>query len=1136
MFNLLTPANLHDYQRECVVHQLQHDDSMLWLQMGLGKEQPCSEPVLTPWGWRAIGAIRVGDYVIGSNGAPTRVHGVYPQGNKEVVTVRFSDGAFARCGWDHLWYFQSEHERFKGLPGKVKTIREIFDMGLTKKNGKNGTMFKWSIPLVQPVSYDLQKKLPIDAYTLGVLLGDGCIIESGFSICTDLSTLKLIKATQIRPHETSTYTGYGYLPGVKHILRDLDLMGKRSWEKHIPEMYLRATIHDRLRLLQGLLDTDGSPIDKGGVEFSSTSEALIDGVIELTQSLGGIARNKVSRFTNYQGGVGRESWRVNVKLPSDLTPFRLRRKLDNWVRPTKYQPMRKIVAIESEGRKEASVCISVDAHDSLYVTRNYILTHNTPITLTTIVERMKAEQVQKVLIFGPLRVIQAVWAREARKWSHTNHLRFSVIHGNKEKRARALFANADIFLINYENMNWLAETLDHYYLSQGKTIPFQMVVYDEVSKLKNSTALRMAGGKRDRKDGRGEPVQIRVTGWRKMIDHFKYRTGLTGTPASNGYLDLHGQYLAVDGGKRLGTHITHYKDSYFVSDFKGWSFTPSEIGKQCIESNIADITKKMDARDHLKGLPDVNVVNMMVDLPIAARKAYAEMEKTLFAKLDNGSELEVFSKASVSNKLLQFCNGSPYLNSGSQEFEQLHDVKLEALEDIIEEAAGQPVLCSYSFTADAERIMKKFKSLKPVNLTTVPSKQTESIINKWNNGQIKLMIGHPACLHPKTKVLTEFRGWVNLIDVTDNERVFDGVEFVNHSGCSYSGYKEVIDVFGVTMTPNHKLLINSSWVEAEHVRNCGSVKREALYQYEGDDQYLSEMLTLRGCIENTSPKCDETQPYEKDTLHPLHQRHVSQFNRDSNLENLARDESSCQRSNRFKLRRARDNVVRIVGNFSKFLQRHARNICGQPHHRKSGRQQELFKRKLHMGFDIQTTKQQAEQPCSDLSRRTNALGRTLSQEWFQQNNVIDAIESGNECRPSSDRRNEFELRKKFTHVYDLVNCGPRSRFLIKNDNDDVFISHNSMGHGVDGLQDSGSIVVWFGLNWSLELYDQMNGRIDRQGQKRPVSIIRILCNDTVDLAVADAIERKTDDQEGLKRALQRYRSGITTNDLKVNFF
>jgi SNF2 family DNA or RNA helicase len=461
----------------------------------------------------------------------------------------------------------------------------------------------------------------------------------------------------------------------------------------------------------------------------------------------------------------------------------------------------------------------------------------TPITLTTIVDRMNAGQVQKTLIFGPLRVIQAVWAREARKWSHTKHLRFSVVHGTKEKRERALFANADIYLINYEGMNWLAQTLDHYYLSQGKPLPFQMVVYDEVSKLKNSTSLRMKGGTRDRHDKRGETYKIKVTGWKKILGHFRYRTGLTGTPASNGYLDLHGQYLAVDGGVRLGEYVTHYKDSYFASDYMGWSYSPTVIGKQWIEHQISDITKKMDAKDYLD-LPEKKVVNLMVDLPEKARKAYKEVEMNMFTRLDSGSEVEVFSKNSISNKCLQFCNGSPYLNSDSSEYDALHDAKLDALEDVLEEAAGSPVLCSYTFKSDAERIMKKFKKIKPVNLTATKSADTEKIINDWNNGRIKLMIGHPA----------------------------------------------------------------------------------------------------------------------------------------------------------------------------------------------------------------------------------------------------------------------------------------------------------SMGHGVDGLQDTGSILVWFGLNWSLELYEQMIGRLDRQGQKHSVSIIRILCRDTVDLAVADALSRKSDDQEGLKAALQRYRDGITTNELEVNFF
>jgi SNF2 family DNA or RNA helicase len=228
----------------------------------------------------------------------------------------------------------------------------------------------------------------------------------------------------------------------------------------------------------------------------------------------------------------------------------------------------------------------------------------------------------------------------------------------------------------------------------------------------------------------------------------------------------------------------------------------------------------------------------MVDLPVKVRKAYRDIEKEMFTQLDSGKEIEVFSRSSVSNKCLQFCNGSPYLSSESREYEIIHDAKLDALEEIIEEAGASPVLCSYTFVPDAERIMKRFKKLKPVNLTTTPSKDTEKIIDQWNAGKIGLLIGHPA----------------------------------------------------------------------------------------------------------------------------------------------------------------------------------------------------------------------------------------------------------------------------------------------------------SMGHGVDGLQEAGHIAAWFGINWSLELYDQFNGRLDRQGQTHPVSIIRILCNDTIDLAVADAIERKTDDQEGLKAAINRYRKGITTNDLEVNFF
>lgn len=771
----------------------------------------------------------------------------------------------------------------------------------------------------------------------------------------------------------------------------------------------------------------------------------------------------------------------------------------------------------------------------------------TPITLTTIVDRMRAGQVKKTLIFGPLRVIQAVWAREARKWTHTKHLRFSVIHGNKEKRARALFADADIYLINYESMNWLAETLDHYYLSQGKPLPFEMVVYDEISKLKNSTTLRMAGGNRDRKDQRGEVYKIKVTGWRKILKHFKYRTGLTGTPASNGYLDLHGQYLAVDGGERLGEYITHYKDSYFMSDYSGWKYSPTELGKQWIEFKISDITKKMDAADYLD-LPDVKVTNVMVDLPVAVRKAYIDVEKNMFAQLDTGTEIEVFSRSSVSNKCLQFCNGSPYLSSESNEFEEIHDVKLDALDDVLEEAGGAPVLCSYTFKSDAERIMKKFKKYRPVNLTNTPSKDTEKVINDWNNGKIKLLIGHPACLHPSTEVLTERRGWVKIVDVFKHERVFDGIEFVEHAGCSYSGYKEVIDTFDITMTPDHKLLIDDEWVRSDRVEDSEEIRQKALYQYKGDDDCVSRMLQMRYSVRDNSPERNETQSIEQNSLSTLCAGSLPQHDWNQNSPDLDGVEASCNRSIRQKLWWSWNHHLQRVGRFHSVLTRYVTGLFRQSDDRTSRCEQAVLQRELHLGDNVPTTGEQTNKQNSNLQRRTNALSRISTSVGIQQNNVVNETEQRYDSRRSGTGCSELDIRKKrkvdkcsktgktFAHVYDLVNCGPRHRFLIRNDAGEMFISHNSMGHGVDGLQDSGSILVWFGLNWSLELYEQMNGRLNRQGQKAPVSIIRILCNDTVDLAVADAIERKTDDQEGLKAALQRYRDGHTTNDLEVNFF
>lgn len=574
----------------------------------------------------------------------------------------------------------------------------------------------------------------------------------------------------------------------------------------------------------------------------------------------------------------------------------------------------------------------------------------TPITLTSIAHLLAQRFLSGVLIVAPIRVVRLVWRQEALKWSHTQHLKFSVVSGTKDQRVRALMQKADVYLINYENLKWLAEVLQTYYIQKDKPLPFNGVVWDEISKMKNSSTNR-------------------VKAFLKIINSFAWATGLTGTPASNGYKDLHGQYLVLDKGKRLGTSKTAFKQRFYykASNYREVPFPDTE---ETIKNLIGDITLQMSAEDY-NPLPDLMVNDIQIDLPRELRAKYESLEKDYFFHLDSGDGVEVFNAAALTNKLLQFSNGAVYPVSGLPMWEKVHDLKLEALEDIIEESAGQQILCSYSYRSDAERIMDKFKKLRPINLTECKSeKSLTDAMRRWSNNDCPLMIGHPACLHPDTQVLAEKGGWVRLVDVRRDDRVFDGTEFVSHDGCQYSGYKEVIDVFGITMTPDHKLWINDEWVEGQCVDVSKEGEARAEYRREGE----------------------------------------------------------------------------------------------------------------------------------------NADCRELSKVALRE-------------EPRSEERKE----KREAHVYDLVNCGPRHRFVIRNDKGQMFIAKNSMGHGIDGLQDTGHILVWYGLNWSLDLFHQFNSRLRRQGMGVPVTCHRILTRDTMDEVQADALDSKAVSEASLRNAIKRYR-------------
>lgn len=350
----------------------------------------------------------------------------------------------------------------------------------------------------------------------------------------------------------------------------------------------------------------------------------------------------------------------------------------------------------------------------------------TVITLTSIAHLLACSFLRGVVIVAPIRVIRLVWRQEAIGWSHTRHLTFSMLTGTRDQRTRALLRPANIYLVNYENLGWLAETLQTYFISKQRALPFDGVVWDEISKCKNSTTAR-------------------VKATRKILPHFKWATGLTGTPASNGYQDLHGQYLVVDRGQRLGTSKTAFRSRFYrkVGPHKE---LPYEGAENEIKQLIGDITLEMSAEDYNK-LPDLVVNDINIEMPENLRTMYDRMEREFFILLDSGKEVEMFNQAALTNKCLQFANGAMYPVAGMPLWEPIHDLKLDALEEIIDEAQGQQVLCSYGYRSDAERIMTRFAHLRPINLTECKSES--ALVNamaRWTSGDCPLMIGHPASM------------------------------------------------------------------------------------------------------------------------------------------------------------------------------------------------------------------------------------------------------------------------------------------------------------------------------------------------------------------------------------------------------
>ncbi len=332
------------------------------------------------------------------------------------------------------------------------------------------------------------------------------------------------------------------------------------------------------------------------------------------------------------------------------------------------------------------------------------------ITLSAIFDlALDSFLVRKVLVIAPLRVARDTWPAEIKKWSHLRGLTYSVAIGSEAQRKVALLQTVDIYIINRENVDWLVNR---------SRLPFDydMVVIDELSSFKSHQAKRFKS-------------------LMKVRPKVKRIVGLTGTPSSNGLMDLWAEFRLLDMGHRLGRFIGRYREDYFVPDKRNqqviFSYKPKPGAEEAIYRHISDITISMKSTDYLK-LPELVMNEMTVKLSDKEADYYQTLKQELVLSL-KGKEIDAVNAAALSGKLLQMANGAVYDDQGA--VVHIHDRKLDALEDLIEAANGKPVLVVYWFKHDLERILNRFPAVK---LDSTCS------FKRWNDGEIPLALIHPA--------------------------------------------------------------------------------------------------------------------------------------------------------------------------------------------------------------------------------------------------------------------------------------------------------------------------------------------------------------------------------------------------------
>ena len=711
-----------DHQRQGVAYGLEHDKFLLADEMGIGKGHPLWTKVLTPDGWRRVGDLVVGDTVMGSDGTPTKVTGVFPRGVLPTYSVEFTDGTSVRVDGDHLWAVQTLNDRFRNSDRwqLVETRKLASDLVFNTDELNRRLNRRVFIPMVKPIEFSA-KNYMLDPYLVGALLGDGGLVY-GVQFTAAYSEM-LVELTKVLPEgivvkQVANSISYNLIKqgGYRNILwkelKRLNIAGKHSYEKRVPEEYLFGSVDQRIALLQGLMDTDGtqSRHNDKAISFSSVSSQLAADVQFLVESLGGTAKMHV-RYTSYRkNGIrkaGRPSYDLHIVLPVGINPFRA--FASEFVPYVKYGPRRGIVRIQYMG-DEPVVCISVEAADKLYVTEHCIVTHNTIQSAQVAMARRVAGQIKHCLIVACVNMAKFNWRDEL---DHYYGEKASVIgmrstrtgerEGSNHERIEDIKNGLDSFfwIINVEALR--DDNIVTVLKQRIADETIGMIIVDESHLVKNPSAKQTKG-------------LLQLTP--------KYRICLTGTPIVNRPLDFYTTLKWLDVEDRSWWQ--------FSNRYARWSPRyPKVIGYRRVnelEERVSTIMLRRRKEDVLN-LPPKIMRTEYCDLLPQQKALYDEIRRYITSHLD-----EIVLHHNPLSQLIRLrqCTGTPSILTKGV----IRSGKLERLQELLEEEKGAVVIFSNwvealdAMDVDGSRVTGREKA--DVRMETV---------RQFQAGKVKRLLG-----------------------------------------------------------------------------------------------------------------------------------------------------------------------------------------------------------------------------------------------------------------------------------------------------------------------------------------------------------------------------------------------------------